>query len=253
MGSPIRSDREIIQVIERATESRFDYEILSGRHGYRWGLRELNEYDSDSQHDAQSLLSVALARSVLTQSGQTVTDEGIEEALSQLSPPAADVIHLIFYMKRHFVLVEYSSAMLSSDLWRKSLHEILDSACRSMEKVSEIRLEPLPRNEEITKAFQSFDTLTRLRVKLRIPNPELDRRTERLRKDMRDGGIREYLQDMKNPAGLSRDENGLPFASTAMAQAGYKDGEVVMSGSRGGRRITVRTGGRARRVFVLRA
>jgi hypothetical protein len=75
----------------------------------------------------------------------------------------------------------------------------------------------------------------------------MDRRTERLRKDMVDSSIREYTQDMKNPSGLSQAEDGLPHATVVMAQQGYKDGEVVMTGIRDGRRRTVRTGKRAAR------
>jgi hypothetical protein len=115
-----------------------------------------------------------------------------------------------------------------------------------------LRLEPVPREEEILREFRSFQRLTRLRVKLRIPNPELDRRTEQLRKEMLNGDIREYTQDMRNPNGLSLSETALPFATAAMAQAGYKDGEVIMSGFRDGRRATVRTGNRAARGRVER-
>ena len=61
------------------------------------------------------------------------------------------------------------------------------------------------------------------------------------------GGIRDYTQDMKNPRGLSTDENGLPFATVAMAQAGYKDGETVMTGFRNGRKTTIRSGNRPAR------
>jgi hypothetical protein len=64
---------------------------------------------------------------------------------------------------------------------------------------------------------------------------------------MEESAIREYTQDMRNPNGLSQREEGLPFASAAMAQDGYKDGEVLMTGIREGRRATVRTGRRAAR------
>ena len=62
---------------------------------------------------------------------------------------------------------------------------------------------------------------------------------------MLDGGIRDYTQDMRNPKGLSQAEDALPFASAAMAQAGYKEGDVVLTGLRDGRLRTVRTGKKA--------
>ena len=145
------------------------------------------------------------------------------------------------------MVVEFNSLLMHTQLWRSSLHSILDASARSLELQSSLRLEPVPREEEISKVFRSFQRLTRLRVKLRIPNPELDRRTERLRKELEAGNIREYSQDMKNPRGLSQSEQNLPAATVEMAQAGYKDGDVVMSGYRDGRFTTVRTGNRAAR------
>jgi hypothetical protein len=150
-------------------------------------------------------------------------------------------------MQRHLVVVEFNSLLMHTQLWRSSLHSILDASAQSLELQSSLRLEPVPREEEISKVFRSFQRLTRLRVKLRIPNPELDRRTERLRKELEAGNIREYSQDMKNPRGLSQSEQNLPAATVEMAQAGYKDGDVVMSGYRDGRFTTVRTGNRAAR------
>jgi hypothetical protein len=150
-------------------------------------------------------------------------------------------------MERHLVIVEYNSVLMTSELWRHSLHKILDAGARSLEFQSVIRLEPVPREAEILAAFRSFQTLTRLRVRLRIPNPELDRRTERLRRELAAGEIREYTQDMRNPRGLSQSEDHLPFATAAIAQAGYKDGEISMTGYRDGKRRTVRTGKRAAR------
>lgn len=145
------------------------------------------------------------------------------------------------------MVVEFNSLLMHTQLWRSSLHSILDASAQSLELQSSLRLEPVPREEEISKVFRSFQRLTRLRVKLRIPNPELDRRTERLRKELEAGNIREYSQDMKNPRGLSQSEQNLPAATVEMAQAGYKDGDVVMSGYRDGRFTTVRTGNRAAR------
>jgi hypothetical protein len=249
MGKNIRSDSAILSVIERATESRFDQDTESGRYTFRWSLREFHEYLDESD---KKVVGVTLGRSILRQSGQTVTDTNFEAALTQMSPPSSETIHLFFYMKRHLVIVEYNSAVLGTQLWRTSLHEILDKAAISLGLLPGIRLEPVPRSEEILKEFRSFQRLTRLRVKLRIPNPELDRRTEQLRREMLAGEIREYTQDMKNPNGLSQSESALPFATAAMAQAGYKDGEVIMSGFRDGRKINVRTGKHAARGRIER-
>lgn len=242
MGKNIRQDSEIALILEQVSKSDFDLDQESGRTTYRWSAREFARLDSSETDEIGPVYSLSLGRSTLQQRGQTVTDESIEEALTTFSPPSAEIIHLLFYMKRHLVIAEYNSSMMQTQAWRNSIHSMLKRAARSLGFLSELHLEPIPRDEEILNAFRSFDRLTRLRVRLRLPNPEMDRRTERLRQDMLRGEIREYTQDMKNPSGLSKAEDGLPFATAAMAQAGYKDGEVIMTGIRNTRRVTVRTG-----------
>jgi hypothetical protein len=243
----IRTDPDILLVLSASTDSHFDHRTESRRGTFKWSLRQFAVYQTSEDVEAPSLVGLTLARSVITQTGQTVTDSSIEEALSQISPPSAETMHLFFHMERHLVAVEYNSVVMANQQWRSSLHDILDAAARSLEFQSLIRLEPFPREAEILTAFRSFDRLTRLRVRLRIPNPELDRRTERLRKELESGAIREYTSEMKNPRGLSQSEEALPFATAAMAQAGYKEGEVLLSGYREGRLRTIRTGGKAAR------
>jgi hypothetical protein len=247
MGREMRNDEEIRIVLERVTHPSFDLEVESGRATYRWAAREYIEFRSTDGDPSTMICLLSLGRSTLSQRGQTITDRSVEDALTTLSPPPAEVIHLLFYMKRHLVIVEYSSSIMQTNLWRDSLHSMLDRAAHAAEFRTDIRLEPVPRDEEIITAFKSFQRLVRLRVRLRIPNPEMDRRTEQLRQEMIRSSIREYTQDMKNPSGLSQEEGGLPHATVTMAQAGYKDGEVVMTGIRDGRRRTVRTGKRAAR------
>ena len=243
MGQNIRSDSQIMNVIEKVTNPDFFIVTMSGRNTFQWNVREFfSEPDGE-----QISCGINLGRSVLERSGQTATADGFEEATTTFLPPPAETFHLFFYMKRHLVAVEYRSEIMKNQLWRSSLHEMLDDAARSEGFTSKIRLEPVPQDEKILKAFKSFERLTRLRVKLRIPNPELDRRTERLRLEMVADGIREYTQDMKNPTGLSLSEDGRPYATAAMAQAGYKEGEVTLVGIRNGKRSTIKTGNRAAR------
>jgi len=247
MGAVIRGDDEILRVLSASTSSRFDRITESERTTFKWSLREFTVYEAETLKKSPTIVGLTLARSVMVQRGRTVTDHSIEDAQSELSPPSADTAFLLFQIPRHLVVAEYNSTLMSTNLWRDSLQSILDDAARSLEFQSVIRLEPVPREAEILGVFRSFQSLTRMRVRLRIPNPELDRRTERLRRDLAAGGIREYTQDMKNPRGLSQSEEHLPFATAAMAQAGYKDGEITMTGYKDGRRRTIRTGKRAAR------
>lgn len=242
----IRSNAEILRVLSASTDSRFDHITQSRRGTFKWSLREFTTYDFEDTVSA-SVAGLTFARSVISQTGQTVTDSRIEKALSQISPPSAETMHLFFSLDRHLVAVEYNSTVMTTSQWRSSLHDILDAAAHSLEFQSSLRLEPVPREDEVLAAFRSFQKLTRLRVRLRIPNPELDRRTERLRRELESGAIREYTQDMKNPRGLSQSEENLPFATAAMAQAGYKEGEVLLTGYRDDRLQVLRTGGKAAR------
>jgi hypothetical protein len=246
MGKSIRTDQEVKRVLLKATESSFDVGETSGRTEYRWSIREY--WESPINDDAtEEVIRVVLGRSTLIQDGQTVTAEGFEAAQTTMSPPLSETVNIFFYMRRHLVAVEYRSSILHTQSWRNALHLILDNAARALEFLPGIRLEPVPENHAVLEAFRSFQRLTRLRVKLRIPNPELDRRTELLRAEMVEDGIREYTQDMKNPSGLNTNGNGRPFATATMAQAGYKEGEVILSGISNGRRKTIRVGNRAAR------
>ncbi len=243
----LRTNHDIISVLRAAADSQFDLTNEIRRNTFTWSLREYAEYELERPKEQIAVVGLTLARSVVARAGRTVTESSIEDALSEFSPPTADEVHLLFNLSRHLVAVEYNSIVMSTQLWRASLQTILQRAARSLEFDSEIRIEPVPREEEVLNTFRSFSRLTRLRVRLRIPNPELDRRTERLRRQMLEGNIRDYTQDMRNPKGLSKEETALPYATAAMAQAGYKDGEVILSGYRDGRLTTVKTGKRAAR------
>jgi hypothetical protein len=250
MGRNIRSDQDILAVLKKAASAEFDLEIQARLTTYRWAVREYFEVGSPEESNEPFVAGIAFGRSILQQQGQTITEDRVEDALTTFYPPSATIVHILFYMERHLAIAEYNSVVMHTQAWRDALHTMLDRAAQSLELRPGLRLEPVPRDEEILRAFQSFQRLTRLRVNLRIPNPEMDRRTERLRREMAAGQIREYTQDMKNPAGLSQSEGELPHATAAMAQAGYKEGEVIMTGIRDGRRRTVRTGKRAARIRV---
>lgn len=243
MGKPIRSDADIQKLLSHACSADFDQPNETPKFALKWSLRQFVKVETDKG----PVLAVTLARSVVEQVGQTVTDHGIENSIIKAFPPGATSIRLFFRMNRHLVAVEYDSVLLATQAWRYALHEILDAAAKSLEVRSSLRLEPVPQQEEILRVFRSFTTLTRLKLKLRIPNPDLTRYTRQLYESMREAEIREYVQDMKNPNGLNKGINALPHASVSLAQDGYKDGEVTMEGVRSGKKQKVKTGRKAAR------
>ena len=183
----------------------------------------------------------------MEEQSDVVTDRGIEPGTSQSVPPRADHIDLIFHMERHLVAVERYTLLTQSGGWRTALHDIMEQASRQAGYRGRIELEPVPREEEIMTAFRSFERLTRLRVWLGLPNPELSRYAQSLYNDMEEGDVREYLTDMRNSKGLNKAEGKLPHAAAEVAQAGYKKGTVKLEGIRNGRTDKAETGGKAAR------
>ncbi len=245
MNKSVRTDKDIIAILQRAVQPSFSPAYSGPRSTFRWAVRDFQRYPHE-RPDAGSVYGLTLARSVVETAGEIVTDDGIEEGVSESEPPLADTCRLFFYMKRHLIVIERRSAIIAGR-WRQALEEIFKAAAQDLGYSGWIELEPVPRYEEIVKAFQSFDRLTRLRVILRLPNPELSRYSAALYKEMEGGAIREYLQDMKNPLGLNKSDGKLPHAATEIAAAGYKRGEVTFEGVRNGKRDIVKTGGAAAR------
>jgi hypothetical protein len=162
-----------------------------------------------------------------------VTDNGMSVGTSSHNPPLASTAVCLIDTFRHLVAVEHT-AELAPTAWKEFFERILSAAAKRLGKRSAISLEPIPEQNDIVGLFRSFERLTRMRVTLRIPNPELTRYTKLLYDDLVDGGIREMTQDMKNPNGLSKAENARPFASAVLAEQGYKKGDVQFEGLRNG-------------------
>jgi hypothetical protein len=225
----VRGNADLLKIIGNACASDFDEEQETRNTLYKWSLRYFENYINILPE--RNIISVVLARSVLEKDGLIVTDDGISSGSSMSTPPLASTMILFFDMQRHLVAVEHSGD-LSQVAWKDFLEKILSNVALSLDKESIIKLEPVPEKHKILALFRSFDRLTRIKVTLRIPNPELTRYTQHLFDDLRQSDIREYSQDMKNPNGLSKSEISRPFASAALAQQGYKDGDVHMEGFR---------------------
>ena len=247
MGTPIRTDDQIISVVKKACDSSHDHRQEARRATYLWGLRNFMELPSGGVSDGVQCFAVTLAKATVEQQGVIITSNAIKPGKSEAQPPLADVITLIFQMKRHLVAVEYKSTVSYGGGWLSAFHEILQAVSTGLNYRSKIELQPKPKNAEILKTFASFQRLTRIKVELLLPNPELSRLTEKLFAQLQEGGVREYLADMKNPNGLSQKELTLPHAAAAMAEDGYKKGDVILEGIRDGKKETIKTGMRPAR------
>lgn len=181
----------------------------------------------------------------LKKEGVIVDDEGIKSGTSFSSPPLADTVVIFFDMNRHFVGVEYKSFVTNSAGWIKALRQIIKSAALDFKYSSSISLQPVTKRYEIIKLFKSFDRLIEFKVNLRLPNPDYSPAYQDLYERMENGGIKEYLQVMKNPNGLSQSQKQLPYKSALLAEAGYKEGPITFHGLKDGEKVTVKSDGDA--------
>lgn len=224
----LRGDNEIVALLEKAANSSFDEQQQTRTAVFKWSIRDFNNYSDLSNN--RPLLSLTLARSLLEKDGLIVTDEGVSSGTSYSSPAPASAVICLFDLTRHLVAVEHSSDLYRT-AWKDFIEKILENAALSMQRASSIKLEPVPEQYGITRLFKSFDRITRMRLTLRIPNPELTRYTKSLYDDLVAADIREITQDMKNPNGLSKSEEARPYASAVIAEQGYKSGEVHFEGT----------------------
>jgi hypothetical protein len=242
----IEDDRDIYRVLRHSTGPSLRVPVPGRRASYEWAMREFVNYG----HVGESrtlVYGLTIARSLTQQIGDIVTDQGIIQGTSASEPPLADTIHLFFNMARHLVAVEHNSRITENNRWRRVFAEITGKAAERAGYWGRLELEPIPRDQEVLRAFHAFTRLTRLRVTLRLPNPELSRYSQQLYNEMRNGGIQEYRQEMRNRRGLNRAQGHLPHASAELAQAGYKKGNITMGGYLGNQRRQVTIGEQAAR------
>lgn len=224
----IRTDEDLSTLLQVATEFEQDQIQKTRSAIFKWSLREFKELKDSN---GREILHVILARSVLERDGAIVTDDGMSVGTSSLNPPLASTAVCLFDMSRHLVAIEHTGE-LSQTAWKDFMEKIIESAAYRMGRGSTIQLEPIPEMHGIIGLFLSFQRVTRMKVTLRIPNPELNRYTRALYEDLSISGVREFTQDMKNPNGMSKLEDARPFASAVLAEQGYKKGEVIIEGIR---------------------
>jgi len=247
VGRRAESDPDYLAILANGCAAKFDFHYQGPKNQYLWSLRDFLQHELGGDIAPHRVASVRFARSTSEQQTQIVTDETIIEGTSHAVPPPATPIRLIFDMQRHLVAVERNGTLMATHGWLDSLHAILDVAAVDAGFRSQLRLEPVPEANQVLEAFRSFQRLTRLRATLRLPNPEVSRHAKALYDQMREGAVREYLNDLRGVSGLSQAEGNLPHAIASLAQEGYKKGDVLLAGIRNGRREQVRTGRHAAR------
>ncbi len=245
-------DRDLLAIIQNACEKLFDDKSTGIKNSFVWGLRNYRLHFVQNDHDDfhNAIASVCIFRAIEAKYGLVVTEDGITEDFSSENPPSALAVRIIFHMRRHLVAVEYSSALMNSNVWREMLEKILYKSSQALGYRTAIHLEPVPQENEVMREFQSFELLNRLKVRLRLPNPEISRSAKLVYDQMQNGGIDEWLTEMKRKQGLNTASGNLPHSVASLAQAGYKSGSVVMTGYSGGEYKKVVTGNHAWKVIT---
>ena len=233
--NPIRTDSDFQRVIETAASEDFDVVKQGPRSGFRWALREITT-DFAGGEDEPYIFGF-FSYEVTSRRGPIITPRGIAQGTSMVSPPSATLVRVVIHLKRHILAIEdIPSIIKPGGGWKTSLQTILDTAAWNLGFTSLIHLDPLIPTEIVETRIKQFDRITRLRVTLRIPNPDLGPSFRRLYEEMKEGGIRELTEDMRNERGLTLTSETLPQAALDMAMKGYRKGKIHVYGVRNGQR-----------------
>jgi hypothetical protein len=227
---PVSRDDDLIRIVEAAASEQFDVPQQGPRRGYKWALRNVVADFLDEESDRR-FINVTFSREIASHRGPIITSDGIIQGTSTLNPPAATLVRILIDLKRHiFAIEDVPSVIQAHTGWKAKLQSILATAAWHMGFSSLFRLDPVAPKDTVEMSLRSFEKLTRLRVTLSIPNPDLGPSFQRLYDEMKKGGVRELAQDMRNERGLNIGPDTLPRAAIDMGLTGYRKGKIRFYG-----------------------
>lgn len=222
------TDDDVREFLRLACQGIFDRTHETAHNLYMWSLREGSTVTDEN---GKIVLSVyILGRSVLEKDALIVDEKGFHEGRSISSPAPAETMTLLYYWPRHIALVENRSQMVTGETWLSHYTDIMLAVSEKYSYSKCPQLENIPPSDSILNLFLNFKKVTRVKVHLKLPNPDMSRLTRDLKASLEEDCIQEIKQDMFNPNGLSKREGGLPLSSLAMAEQGYKNGPVLIEG-----------------------
>jgi hypothetical protein len=233
---PRKSDDEWLEeYLKTLCQHKYDYTKETRKSIYTWSLRNYTRVGAD-------VSSFVLARSTLQKTSTIVTDDALTVGNSISTPPPADTIILLIYWSRHIVVVENRAGMTTGEMWLRNFHEIVDLARLEIPVPIAPRFEPIPVKGTILHHLNTLDRVFRFRVRLKLPNPELNRWAEKIYNEMVEERIQEYLQEFNSQEGIKVSEDSKAYSSAALAELGYKEGGVQIDGEKDGRQIQIDEG-----------
>lgn len=202
---------------------------------YTWSLRNFLNLSEDFS-------SVILARSQLQKTSTIVTDNSLTVGDSVSNPPPADTIVLIIWWTRHIVIVENRAGMTTGETWLRNFHAIIENAKPFISIPIAPKLEPIPIKGTILEHLKNLDKVFRFRVRLKLPNPELNRWAKQIYDEMIEQHLTEYLQEFISPNGIRVDEASKAYSSGSLAELGYKEGGIQIEGEKNGDSVQIDEG-----------
>lgn len=223
------------EYLETICSDQFDFTKKTKKSVYTWAVRNYIRLNDEFS-------SLVLARSTVQRSSTIVTSTSLSSGESVSSPPPADTIILLIYWPRHIVVVENRSGMTTGETWLRNFHKIIESAKLKVPVPIAPRLEPIPLKGTILQHLKELDRVFRLRIRLTLPNPELNRWAQRIYDEMIEEKLDTYLQEFISSEGIRVDEESKAFSSASLAELGYREGGVQIDGQKNGKPIQIDEG-----------
>lgn len=231
---PVATDEDVFAVFVTASSDRNDVIRTRTRSGFRWSIRDVSQ-DSVPIINRPYIAGI-FSHETTYKRGPIVVPDGVVYGTSEINPPTASPVRFYVDLTRHIVAFEdVSSIMQQKTGWQKVFQLILNSAAHQIGYTSKVDLEAIAPRQIVEERLRSFDRITRLRLTLRIPNPDLMPEFRKLFDELEEGGIRELTEDMRSERGLKMEANSIPRMSIDMAMNGYRKGSVHVYGQRNGK------------------
>ena len=230
-----KDDEWLKEYLKTVCEGSFDFTKKTRKAIYTWSLRNYRDLSEDFS-------SLVLARSTVQKSSTIVTNYSILNGESISNPPPADTIILLFYWPRHIVVVENRSNMATGETWFCNFHKIIEQAKVIISNPIAPRLEPIPLKGTILQHLKNLDRVFRLKIRLTLPNPELNRWAQRVYDEMIEENLDTYLQEFSSARGIRVDEESKAYSSAALAELGYREGGVQIDGQKDGKPVQIDEG-----------
>jgi hypothetical protein len=232
---PLVADSDVVAVVRAAADQRHDVNRRRTRHGYRWSIRDI--VSDTIEESNRPYIAGIFSHETTYRTGPIVRPEGVTYGTSEINPPMAAPVRFFIDLARHIIAFEdVASVMQQKTGWQAIFELILSHASHDLGFTSRVDLEPIAPRQVIEQRIGMFERITRIRLTLRIPNPDLGPTFKKLYDEMKESNIRELTEDMRGERGLEMGPNSIPRMAIDMALNGYRKGNVRVYGRRNGGR-----------------